>query len=148
MEKLTLKHQQLLTALDRMKEAIDHLKNIENNKLKIPDMPQEEFYRIVRDSLIQRFEFCSDQFWKYLKRFLEEKLSQGIEITAPRPVIRTACKIKLLTEEDTLVLIKMIDDRNMSSHIYKEEIADIISAKTANYYKIMRHYAQKLTPAQ
>ena len=46
--------------------------------------------------------------------------------------------------KDAELILKMINDRNMSSHIYKEEIADIISAEIPEYYKVMKSYIDKL----
>ena len=146
MEKLTFKHEQLLAALERMEEAVIHLERVEKNELQIPSLSQEELYRSMRDSLMQRFEFCADQFWKYLKIFLDEKLKQKVNFNAPGAVIRTACQTKMISEADTKIFLEMMDDRNMSSHIYKEEIAERISVRTVGYHKLMYHYVQKLSP--
>jgi nucleotidyltransferase substrate binding protein (TIGR01987 family) len=145
-EKVTFKHEQLLAALERMEEAIIHLERVEKNEFQIPGLSQEELCRSMRDSCIQRFEFCADQFWKYLKLFLDEKLKQKIKFNAPSAVIRAACQAKMISEADTKIFLEMMDDRNMSSHIYKEEVAEKISAHTAGYHKLMHHYTQQLSP--
>jgi len=146
MEKLKTKHEQLSTALDRLKEAINHLEKSKSYAEQIQNLEAEDMYRSFRDSLIQRFEFCSDLFWKYIKRYMDKKMKQPVEFNAPKPVIRTACKAKLITEQDAEKLLEMIEDRNASSHIYKEEIADQIGLNTKKYYKLMREYTNKLAP--
>jgi len=37
------------------------------------------------------------------------------------------------SEEDVVLLLEMIDDRNMTSHTYKEEIAEMIFSKIEIY---------------
>jgi nucleotidyltransferase substrate binding protein (TIGR01987 family) len=146
MEKIALKQQQLLAALERLGQAVEYCEKVKKNELTMPALAQDELYRVVRDSLMQRFEFCADQFWKYLKLYLETQLSQPIDLNAPRPVIRTACKAKMISEEDAQLFLEMLDDRNMTSHIYREEIADIISTNTKHYHQAMLCTAQKLAP--
>ena len=141
MGKLKFKHENLSKALDRLEEAVIDFSNF---KLNINDKHSLRLYRSLRDSMIQRFEFCVDLFWKYLKIVLEEELKKEIELNSPRSVIRDACNAKLITEKDAEIFLKMIEDRNMSSHIYKEEIADQISNQVGNYFFIMKNYMEKL----
>ena len=67
-----------------------------------------------------------------------------VQFNAPKQTILTACKAKLITEEDAEIMLEMIDDRNMTSHMYKEEIANQVSTKIENYYAIIKKYADKL----
>ena len=151
MEKLSLKREKLFSALDRLGEAVSDLKKVnqltdqqfEELSQQFDFFEKENMYRARRDSLIQRFELCSDLFWKYLKLYMTERLDRTIEVNAPRTVIRDAHNAKIITEEDTIALLEMISDRNMSSHIYKEEIADQIAVKAVSYYKIMKKYTDK-----
>jgi nucleotidyltransferase substrate binding protein (TIGR01987 family) len=146
MESLKLPKERLCTALLRLEESIEDLENFKKRKsahtTDYTDYERQE--RTFRDSLIKRFEFCVDLFWKYLKKYLEIAGGNPPEIYSPKPVIKAACKAKLITEQDTEVLLEMIDSRNQTSHIYKEEIADQIGAKAPIFYKIMHQYAQKL----
>lgn len=140
MEKLKLKYNQLNSALERLSEAvIDYEQSLKNNT-------SERLIDSLRDSMIQRFEFSLDLFWKYLKIYLEKKMAINIDFNSPKNVVRDACKTKLLSEIDTKVTLTMIDDRNMSSHIYKEEIADDIAKRIPMHFKIMAKYTEKLTP--
>jgi hypothetical protein len=43
----------------------------------------------------------------------------------------------MITEDETIKLLEMTDDRNMTSHTYKEEVAQIIYGKLKNYSKLM-----------
>jgi len=152
MERLKIKREKLLSALERLEESVEDFEKIQ--KLTDEDfkelsgrfdfLEKENIYRSRRDSMVQRFEFSSDLFWKYLKLFMTESLKRTIELNAPKSIIRDAHNTKLITEEDARELIKMINDRNLSSHIYKEEVADEVASKIPTYYKIMKKYAEVL----
>jgi len=153
MGKLALKQGQMLQALERLDESIFDLQKLETftekqlaiiEELNIFEEKRE--FRSKRDSVIQRFELCTDLFWKYLKRYLTEKMQITLEAVGPTGIIRTAHQTKLLTEEDTEKLLQMIKDRNHSSHIYKEKKADEIVDNVPTYYKLMKKYIDKLTP--
>lgn len=136
----------LTAALKKLEEAINNyekLKSMGTQKISIL-MENEKLQESLRDSLIQRFEFCVDLFWKYLDKYLKHILKIVPEATAPKSVIKAACKARILLEQDASILLEMIDGRNMTSHIYKEEIADQLSRKIPAYYHIMLTYTKKL----
>ncbi len=58
---------------------------------------------------------------------------EGIINNSPKGCIKEAFAVKLLTEDISRNLLEMTDDRNMTSHRYKEEIATLI------YGKISKH---------
>ena len=146
MGKLEISHKSLLNALDTLEKAIEYFDKIEHKTQEpISFLKYEDLRRAFRDSLIQRFEFSTDLFWKYIKSYLEVSLKLQ-PLNGPKPVIKSACKANLITEEDTQNILEMIDCRNLTSHIYREEIADQVCLKISKYYQLMRKYAKKLTP--
>lgn len=142
MGKLKTKYDSLYNALQRLEEAVVDFNKFQTNILGEYDV---RMYRSFRDSMIKRFEFCVDLFWKYIKVYLEEEMKQVIEISSPKPIIKDACRSKLITESDAEKILTMINDRNRSSHIYKEDIADQISNNIESYYQIMSNYLYKLS---
>ena len=107
---------------------------------------KEDLFFALRESMIQRFEFNVDLFWKYVKKYIEEVMQKNIEFNSPRSVIRETCRIKLISEEDSQKFIEMFGARNMTLHIYKQEVAEQISEKISDYYQLMRKYVDKLMP--
>ena len=103
---MKIKYQNLCDALCRLDEAVVDFQ-------KLDDSSDTRVYRAYRDSMIQRFEFCTDLFWKYLKFFLEEELKRAPEFNAPKSIVKSACNAKLVTENDAEFILKMIEDRNM-----------------------------------
>ena len=144
MGNIALKRKKLVRALDALFRGVLAFNKIRKTEAKVDLISNEEFYQICRDSLIKRFEFSLDLFWQYPKIFLEEDMKVKIDFNTPKGVIRLACKSKVVSEQDAEIMVYMIDDRNISSHIYKEEIADRISLHIEDYYNLMKTYLDKL----
>ena len=76
---------------------------------------------ILRDAVIQRFEFSFELVWKTLKLYLER---QGHECGGPRSTLKKAFTEGLIsTPEDGDVWLRMLEDRNLTTHTYDEELA-------------------------
>ena len=91
---------------------------------------------IVRDAVIQRFEFSFELIWKALKLYLER---QGHECGGPRPTLKKAFAEGLIaTPEEADVWLKMLEDRNLTSHAYDQALA------TSIYRHIVQDYASLL----
>lgn len=146
MGNLILAKENIKMALARLDEALEDFDKVHYmRKEDLQDtFDRERLERSLRDSLIQRFEFCIELFWKYLKRYEEEALALVLEVSAPRSVITTACKAKIISERDAEVLLEMLTSRNFTSHLYKEEVAERISSKIPEYCKIMHKYIEAL----
>ena len=79
---------------------------------------------VERDAVIQRFEYTFEAFWKAGKLFLRE--IEGLEIGSPKGVIRGFFQIGIFTEDQTALALDMVDDRNLTSHAYNEDLAEQI----------------------
>ncbi|MDX1923835.1 MAG: HI0074 family nucleotidyltransferase substrate-binding subunit [Rickettsiaceae bacterium] len=104
-------------AIDRLKEVLEH-----------PELDQLDF---LRDATIQRFEFTIELFWKVMKKILWH---EKIESTTPKDVLSKAYQYKLINEEE--IWITMLDDRNNTSHAYKEEEAKLIFEHIKTYLPV------------
>ena len=98
---------------------------------------------ILRDALIQRFEYSTEAFWKYLKAYLQTEHS--LSANSPREVIRTGLFAKLYSEEISQELLQMLDDRNLTSHTYVEELAESIAHRIPEYSKNMNALMTQLS---
>lgn len=98
--------------------------------------PNDPYFMALRDSLIQRFEYSMDTLWKLLKLYLEMK--HGIEaVASPKSVFKACLDIQLIDKKEYAFCIKMVDDRNITSHAYLEEVAQEISNVIPTYYPIL-----------
>lgn len=80
------------------------------------------------DATIQRFEFTFELSWKFLKDFFFDR---GLELNYPKEIIKEAFIVNLIDDES--LWIKMLRDRNMTSHTYNEGLADEIFSRIKLY---------------
>ncbi len=138
MEQLKNRYNMIVHALDTLKIAINKLQDSQC-------CSSEEEYRTFRDSEIKRFEICADTLWKYLKLYLETK--KGVLQTSPKAVFRECLRSQIITDEKEVALaIEMVDARNSTSHIYKEEVAEQIHAHIPAYYQLMEKLLKLTKP--
>ena len=144
---IELSKKKLLDALEDLRKSIefyDLAQNIDDEKIsKI--MYKVDFVISQRKSMIQSFEFCAELFWKYLKKYLENVLGCLIINSSPKNIIKESCQAKVISEVDSEVLLQMIKDRNFTSHIYKEEIAENVAYEIPKYYELMHKYISGLS---
>ncbi|MBC99351.1 MAG: hypothetical protein CME63_16530 [Halobacteriovoraceae bacterium] len=101
-----------LTELEKVVKALEEALKAEKNEL-------------VRDATIQRFEFCVELSWKTAKK------KMGTSTTAPKQVIREMAQNKMITDAD--FWLKSIDQRNLSSHTYNEDLAEQVYSFAADF---------------
>ena len=96
----------------------------------------------VRDGGIQRFEFCMELSWKTTREYL---LDQGfVDINSPKAVMREAYSYGILNDEG--IWINALTDRNLTSHVYDEKVADEIFSRIQNdYVSILKELSQYFT---
>ena len=100
-----------LKAIQRLEEGnAEYLKNPEND--------------MIRDGLIQRFEFTFELAWKTSKEYLIDRGFSN-DIYFPKQVLRMAYENYMIDEEQ--IWLKMLESRNMSSHIYDDRVAAAIA---------------------
>ena len=74
-----------------------------------------------KQGIIQCFEYTYELAWNTLKDFLE---NQGYSIIGPRAAITKAFEVGLI--KDGHLWMKMLTNRNLTSHTYNEELTDEI----------------------
>ena len=74
---------------------------------------------LIRDAMIQRFEFTFELAWKCMFYWLREEGEMVPEMV--NPVLQAAFRCGLIT--DVAIWLKTKDSRNATSHTYKEEMA-------------------------
>ena len=85
----------------------------------------EGFEDVFLDTLVKRFEFTYEMSWKALKRYLD---FLGVNAKSPRAVFKEAYALQIIKDES--IWLDMIEQRNLSSHVYDEsEIAGILHKK-------------------
>ena len=83
---------------------------------RLQDALRQEKNEFIRDSVIQRFEFCVELAWKTAKK------QMGSASGAPKTVIREMAQEGLIAEPK--IWFSYLEARNLSSHTYQEELAE------------------------
>ena len=86
---------------------------------------------IIIDSLIQRFEFTYELTHKTLKEFMNYA-GVTLENSFPRTIFKKAYVNNIISNES--VWISLLEDRNSTSHIYNEKLANEIAERIATKY--------------
>jgi nucleotidyltransferase substrate binding protein (TIGR01987 family) len=116
------------------------LLKLENAVTKIKDeytidengsIDEDEFLDdIIKEGLIQRFEYTHELAWNVMKDFLQN--SGNSNIFGSKDATREAFSSGLISDGD--VWMDMIKSRNKTSHTYNEETADNIFMKIIYQY--------------
>ncbi len=105
-------------AFVRFCEALDRRETLE----------REGFGDIFLDLAVKRFEFTYEMSWKAIRRCLD---FLGVEAKYPRACFKEAYAIGLLSNEP--VWLEMIEQRNLTSHVYNQEEVRGILARLDDY---------------
>jgi hypothetical protein len=96
----------------------------------------------IKNGQIQKFEFCTELFWKTAKIYLfsiEEK------IYTPKLTVKTLFQYQLISEDLYLGLMHCINDRNLLSHVYQIEIFNSIQLNLLAHFKSLSTATEILT---
>lgn len=108
MERALHKIQQFAQALERLQEALSDSASSTST--------------VMRDGVIQRFEFTAELAWKSCRELL---LEEGfVNIDSPKAVMRQALASGLIADGDGW--FSLLQARNVTSHMYSEEQAAVI----------------------
>ena len=116
--KYQLSLNQFSQALGRLEEALAQ--------------PEENI--LIVDAVIKRFEFSFELCWKTLKKKCE---AEGIyALASPKAILKQAYALNWIDQEDKW--LKMLEDRNLSTHTYHQELATEIYKRIKDYIPLFK----------
>lgn len=130
-----MKKAEVILAIEKLKKAFKKLED--SVKITKDDLH--------KDGVIQRFEFTAELLWKTLKIILEYN---SIDASGgPKMVIKQAFKFGYIQDDE--IILDIIEDRNLSSHIYDEKTSDEIFKRISEVYlkkisEIINHIESKI----
>ena len=128
MDKFQIKLNNYKNALSRLHEALQEAKD--NASL------------IIRDGVIQRFEFTTELAWKTIREYLIA--NEVSDVNTPKNVMKSAFSADIISDENGWLTI--LHDRNSTSHIYSEDEANEIYNRIAsNHIKLFDELLSKLS---
>lgn len=119
-------------ALNRLEKAVNLLRNASEL--------DSDTIELLREGLIQRFEYTHELAWNVMKDYAEY---QGYsEVRGSRDAIRKALEMNLIFNR---VWMESIQDRNESSHNYdEEESVNIYRNIIEDYYPLFCDFRDKM----
>lgn len=91
--------------------------------------------RVERDAAIQRFEYTVEACWRAAQRYL--LVLEGLTVGSPKGCVRASREVGLLSEEQAVMGLEMIDDRNLTVHTYSEAVAERIYGNLRRYVGLL-----------
>jgi len=116
-----------IKAVDKLSQSV---KYIEENFDTEESLEDEILDEMIKEGLIQRFEYTHELAWNVMKDYAEYQGNSSIG--GSRDASREAFQLKLITNGH--IWMDMITSRNKTSHTYNEETANEI------YDKILKEY--------
>jgi nucleotidyltransferase substrate binding protein (TIGR01987 family) len=117
------------------------LRSLENFEKAVNKL--EEFLRapITEDrdkaGIIQAFEFSFELSWKTIQKMTAV---HGKTVGSAKQAFRAAFELGWIKESEHEQYIMMIDDRNLTSHTYKEDLANQILVKIqTQHFKVLKN---------
>ena len=105
--------------------------------VRLPD-PSE----LERDAIIQRFEFTFEALWKAAQYYLF--VVEGLDIASPKGVIRACREVGIFNEKESMLALKMADDRNLTVHTYNEVLAVAIYQRILKYQGLLVAWQERM----
>jgi nucleotidyltransferase substrate binding protein (TIGR01987 family) len=128
--------------LNQFKTALESFEYLVNIDLKAMEaVLDEKLIDGIENGMAQKFEICTELCWKCMRRFLKQ---EGFDPKTPKQAIKEFYLAGRLSEDDYLLLIKGISDRNELSHIYKEEVFRRILGDFPKYLIVFKNVFKEL----
>lgn len=113
--------------------------DFKNAILRLEEVLNLEKTEVVRDAAIKRFELCFDLAWKCIKFYAKQ---EGLDCFSPKSCFKVAFQLGLIDYDE--IWLKMLDDRNLTVHIYKEKYAEEVYTRLFNYTGYFKELINRL----
>ena len=117
----------------------DVLSSFEKALSKLSQALEAEKTELNRDAAIQRFEFSYELMWKSIKK---ELAGEGLVCQSPKSCFKEAFAQGWINDEKPW--IEMLNDRNLTTHTYDEELAQKVFVALPRYCELMAGMLQHL----
>ena len=136
MEELNLRYKAIQQALFTLKEGLD--------EVEMPIVDRPKAYKLMRDGVTQRFEYCIDLFWKFFKLYCDVVSKISIESPSPNKIVRLLLNLRFISDQESNILFMCVTERNLTSHTYDEKTAEKIHEHIPLYYVTMKSIVDRL----
>ena len=96
----------------------------------------------MQNGRAQKFEYTTELCWKAIKFFLKE--NEGVDEASPKKIIKAYYLGGYVTEDDYLLLLEAVEDRNRLSHFYDAETFNNILVRLPGYAALFERVSAQL----
>jgi nucleotidyltransferase substrate binding protein (TIGR01987 family) len=96
----------------------------------------------MQNGRAQKFEYTTELCWKAIKCFLKEQ--EGVDEAAPKKIIKAYYLGGYSTEDDYVLLLEAVEDRNRLSHMYDAATFNDILARLPGYAALFERVSAQL----
>ncbi len=96
---------------------------------------------LLRDGLIQRFEFSFEIAWKAIQ---VAAAAEGVTVRSPRTSLAHA--LQSGWAHDEVIWFRMLEARNLSAHTYDEALAQRVAGEIPSFLPLLRSLISLLPP--
>ncbi len=122
--------------MNEKSKLVSFIKAIENLRTVL----METETQIVRDAAIKRYELCYELAWKSVQEALR---AEGLEICkSPKSCFKQAFQQGWIEDEE--ICAEMIQNRNLTTHTYNEELAQNIYNNLKKYLSLFEFLLAQL----
>ena len=128
----------------------DNLQRALKGFAEVLDLKIDGYSDAIRDAIengrIQKFEYCAELFWKYVRSCLQ---TEGTEVpNSPRGAMKEALARGFLAEAEYPEGMQIYEDRNTCSHIYRQEVIPLILGRLPAHLALMQAVLARLPAAE
>lgn len=130
-------------ALNKLSQAVEYIKHnlIDENEPIDDSDTRHVLDEIIKEGLIQRFEYTHELAWKVMKDYATYQGNPNVG--GSMDATREAFQLKLVADGN--VWMDMIGSRNKTSHTYNEETADEIYERIMNgFYQAFLEFQKNM----
>lgn len=115
--------------MDKLNDKIkSQINDLESALRRLEEALNEEKDDFVRDSVIQRFEFCFELCWKIVKNY---NSASGKETFTPKESFRVGAQTGII--DDPKIWFEYLKDRNLASHTYDQTQAERVYQRAKEF---------------
>ena len=85
----------------------------------------------IKSGQIQKFEFTIELLWKTVQAFLLDV--DGVDVATPKSVVKAFVEAGYCDYDIYELFMRAINDRNLLSHVYRQEMAETIRCRLPEY---------------
>lgn len=111
-----------------MLQKVEHFcRGVQRLSEALSELDQNPDSTVIRDGVIQRFEFTFELAWKSLREYMADQGADMSGVVFSKQVLKAAYAGQIIDDEQ--VWLAMLAARNVTSHVYDDKQAAQIAAE-------------------